>query len=465
VEGGETALAQAFLEAERASIAQAAPPDIKAWPYTDFGVPGTVAQIRKIDDLDVTFIRFANGVRLTVKPTKFRADQISVSISLPGGELAFPKDRMVIDSGAFVGGGLEAMPFLDVRRALTGKIYGLGFDVGDDAFSLSGSTRPADLDTQLQVLAAYLTKPGWRPELYRQGLTSMVDGLAKLDTSPMSLFGAKWPGFLHSGDARWAYPSIDEVKTARLEDVKALIAPALANGPIEVTIVGDVTVEQATKSIAATFGALPARTQPTAYSAPIAGEVRFPAPTPEPIVIRHNGRADQGVAAIAWPTTDVYADSESAARRIVTDIIRSRLFDRLRVADGATYSPQTTAQASTTFPGYGYIAAYAEIPPDKTKLFFDAVSDVTADLAQHGPTADEFERARKPELDAIDKSAQTNAFWGGYLSGSQTDERKLKLLRDAKPGLENVTAADVQRVAGKYLTDAKAWKMMVLPKL
>lgn len=148
----------------------------------------------------------------------------------------------------------------------------------------------------------------------------------------------------------------------------------------------------------------------------------------------------------------------------MTDIIRSRLFDRLRVADGATYSPATTAQASLTFPSYGYIAAYAEIPPEKMKLFFDAVRDVTTDLAQQGPSADEFERARKPEVDAIEKAAETNAFWASYLVGAQSDERKLKLLRDAKPGLETVTAADVQRVAAKYLTDAKAWKLMVLPK-
>jgi len=463
VDGGATALTAAFKEAEGAVIADAAPPQALPWPYTEFGKPGAVVATRVLSDIGTTFIQFENGVKLTVKPTKFRADQVSVSVTLPGGQLAFPKSTMVIDSGAFVGGGLQAMPLIDMRRALAGKIYGLGFDVGDDSFSLAGGTRPADLDTQLQVLAAYITKPGWRPELFRQSLLSMADGIAKLDTSAMSLFGAKWPGYLHSGDARWMYPSIEEVKVAKLEDVKALLEPAIANGPIEVTIVGDVTVDDAGKSVAATFGALPRRGE-AHYAAPRAGDVKFPAPTPEPIVLYHQGRSDQGVSAIAWPTTDVYSDSESAARRLVTNIIRSRLFDQLRVADGATYSPQTTAHASLTFPGYGYIAAFAEIPPDKSKLFFDAVAQVTADLAANGPSADEFERARKPELDALEKAAETNGYWAGYLSDAQADERKLTLLRNAKPQLEHVTPADVQRVAAKYLTDAKAWKMVVLPK-
>jgi zinc protease len=463
IEGGEKALAEAFKEGESAMVADAAPPQAMQWPYTEFGKTGAVVATREISDLGVTFIQFENGVKLTVKPTKFRADQVSVSVTIPGGELVYPKDKMIIDSGAFVGGGLEGMSLIDMRRSLTGKIYGIGFDVGDDAFSFSGGTRPADLDTQLQVLAAYLTKPGWRPELFRQGLTSMADGLVKLDTSAMSQFGAKWTGLLHSGDARWTYPSLDDVKAAKIEDVKALLEPAITNGPIEVTIVGDLEVEDAVKSVAATFGALPKRGN-AVRTIPDSLQVKFPAPVAEPVVLRHKGRADQGVSAIAWPTTDVYADSESAARRLLTNIIRSRLFDQLRVADGATYSPQTSAHASLTFPGYGYIAAFAEIPPDKSKLFFDAVEKVTADLAANGPTADEFERARKPELDSLEKAIETNGYWAGYLSGAQADERKLTLLRNARPQLERVTAEDVKRVAAKYLTPGKAWKLVVLPE-
>ncbi len=463
VDGGETALASVFDKAEAAPIGDAKPLQLAVWPYTNFGAAGKVAETRHIDDLDTTFIRFENGVRLTVKPTKYRGDQVLISVGIAGGDLAFPKDHTVLNSSAYVSGGLEALSYLDLRRTLAGKITSVGFGVDDDAFALSGATRPADLDTEMQVLAAYITKPGWRPEPFQQGLTSLRDNLPKLESTPMSLFGAKFPELLHPGDARWAYPTLTDVQNAKLDEVKAIIEPALAKGPIEVTMVGDVTVEQATKAVAATFGALPARTG-SAMTPPKAGEVKFPAPTPEPVVLHHAGRPDQGIAAIAWQTTDVYADSESAARRIVTDILQQRLFDQLRVKDGATYSPAATASASRTFPGYGYIATYSEIPPEKAQLFFDTVKQVTADLREHEVSADEFERARKPELDSLEKAVETNGYWVGSLAGAQTDERRLKLIRDAQPGLQTVTAADVQRVARKYLTDERAWKLVVSPK-
>ncbi len=169
VEGGEATLASVYREATSATLADGTPPDLAPWPYTNFGAPGAVAETRKIEDLDVTFIRFANGVKLTVKPTKFRADQILIGVSLAGGELAMPKDRQVINIGSFLGGGLQAMPFIDIRRTLPGKIYGVSFDLSDDAFSLSGATRPADLDTQMQVLTAFLTNPGWRPDFSSKG--------------------------------------------------------------------------------------------------------------------------------------------------------------------------------------------------------------------------------------------------------------------------------------------------------
>ena len=463
VEGGNAALASVFREAESATLADGTPPDLAPWPYTTFGMPGRVAETRKVDDLDVTFIRFANGVRLTVKPTKYRADQILVGVSLAGGELSMPKDKQILNLNAYLGGGLKAMPFIDIRRTLPGKIYGISFDVEDDAFTFAGATRPADLDTQMQVLAAFLTEPGWRPEYFQQGLRSLSDGLAKLDVNPMSLFGAKLSGYLHSNDVRWETPSLDDVAKARLEDVRAVVEPALSNSPIEVTIVGDISVEEATRAVGATLGALPPR-QPAPIAAPKTGDVKFPAPTATPVVLSHRGRPDQGAAAIAWPTTDVFSDDESAARRLLVNIMQLRLTDELRVRSGATYSPSTTAHASLTFPGYGYIGAYAEIPPDKANLFYETVAKVTADLKEKGPTADEFDRARKPELDSLERAVETNGFWSSFLSGAQADERRLDLIRQARPRLEKVTVADVQRVAQKYLTDAKAWKMVVTPK-
>ena len=122
-----------------------------------------------------------------------------MNVSIAGGDLAFPKDRTVLNPGAYLSGGLEALSYLDMRRALEGKIARIGFGIDDDAFALSGGTRPADLDTELQLIAAYVTSPGWRQEPYRQSLSSLTDSLSKLDTSPMSHVQREIPRVSASG--------------------------------------------------------------------------------------------------------------------------------------------------------------------------------------------------------------------------------------------------------------------------
>lgn len=463
VEGGKAALASVFDRAEVAPVENTTPPQVADWPYTSFGAPGQVVETRHIEDLDTYFVRFANGVRLTVKPTKFRANQILVSANIAGGDLAFPKDHTVLDPAAYLSGGLKALSFLDMRRTLEGKVASVGFGIDDDSFSLSGNTRPEDLDTELQLIAAYITAPGWRPEPYHKSLSSLLDYLPKLDISPMSLFNAKFSELLHPGDARWAYPTSADVAAATLDQVKAVISPALLNNAIEVTMVGDVSLGQAIKSVSETLGALPGRADMRPQP-PQPGDVRFPAPTPQPVVLYHSGRPDQGAAAIAWQTTDLYADDESAARGMLKEILQLRMLDELRIRDGATYSPSAAASASRTFPGYGYIAAFAEIPPDKSQLFFDTVQRIAADLRDHGPSQEYFERAHKPAVDAMEKAVETNNFWASSLIGAQSDERRLTYIRDLMPQLQAVTPADVQRVARKYLRDDRAWKLIIEPK-
>ena len=52
----------------------------------------------------------------------------------------------------------------------------------------------------------------------------------------------------------------------------------------------------------------------------------MPAPTPTPLTLRHKGRADQGLAFIAWPTTGFYADPKRArALTLLADVLRNQI--------------------------------------------------------------------------------------------------------------------------------------------
>jgi zinc protease len=435
-----------------------------SWPYTDFGPRGQIASRDHVDDLDVTRVTFANGVRATIKPTKYRAGQVLITVSFGNGRLGLPKDRKTASwaLGVFASGGLGKLDVDSIHRLLASKAWGAGFSVSDDCFNLAGSTRPEDYETELQLLTAYLNDPGWRPQAFERAQTSMVAALKEADAMPGGVYALQAPAIAHGGDARWTTPSIDEVKGARLEDARALLGPALERGPVEVTVVGDIAVDDALKGLAQTFGALDRR-----FTAPaeIAGDERLPPPSGAPLALRHRGGKDQAIAFIAWPTQGLLPDAREARTLKVLELVMSqRLFDVLRTQEGMTYTPSLDSDNSLATPAYGYLSVATEIPPGKVPEFYAAIDRSIAGLKEKEISGDELARARDPHVEDIIHAQETNQYWLEVLRHSQADPRWFDLVRSTVPDLKAVTATDVLNAARTYLSDDRSWKLVVRPK-
>jgi zinc protease len=286
--------------------------------------------------------------------------------------------------------------------------------------------------------------------------------LPQFEASPGGALGDFVGGLLHDGDPRWATPNMADLADARARDLKALLEEPLARGDIDVVMAGDVTVERAIQATAATFGALPPR--PPAPPQPEAYRSEFPAPSPEPVVRYHGGHPDQALALAAWPAGDAYAASPSFADlRVLQQVLNNRLIERLRIADGATYTPRTGIEASQVFIGYGYLFAAASVAPGKTDLVFERIHDIAQDLRDNPISADELERARMPALAMLRRARQTDAYWLSALGRAQTDPRRLALIRSAIPDLRAVTAESVRAAARAWMRDDKAWKLVIAP--
>ncbi len=185
---------------------------------------------------------------------------------------------------------------------------------------------------------------------------------------------------------------------------------------------------------------------------------------PDPVVLTHKGRADQAIGYIGWGTSDYWADPQRARdTAILREVMKLKLTDELREAQGATYSPDVGSQHSLVWTGWGYIAASVEVPPAKLQSFFDDTQKIAAALAAAEVTPDELSRAKKPRIEALQKTQLTNGYWLGELSGAQADPRRLDVIREIIPGTERVTAADVRRAAQTWFRPGRAYRVIVKP--
>ena len=458
IEGGEAAIKTALQDVEKAPVAMLAGVDPEgvdsAWPYTDFGKPGRVVETGRIADMGATTVKFANGVRLTLRPSKLRASQVLVGVKVGGGRLDLPKDRATVAWAARAAlAGLKAMSYADMQRLLSPKTVRTGFGVGEDGFVFTGNTSPEDMNTQLQVIAAYLTAPGFRPEGMEQIKNRYAEQLRQSDASPGTILQLKAPELLHDGDKRWAMPSAEDVQDANTDDLKDLLTPVFQNGALDVTIVGDISADKAIAAVAATFGALPTRTN-ARVAVTARNDTHLPSNKVTPIDLTHSLQAGQVIASVVWPTHGEFPDvQDDVTLELMGDIMQERLFDKLR-GNGVVYSARVGSAASRVF-DYGYIQALAQLAPDKTAQFYDALNEITADLKAGKITTDELDRARNPALQDFEKTRQSNEYWLAVLDGVQENPYVLDMARKFEVAVRQVGISNIAAAARKYLVEAR----------
>lgn len=463
IAGGEAAVAKAYDQSAATPVSAPAAETAVSWPYASFGTPGKVVERRVLADLGVVQAKFANGVTVSVKQTPYRKDQILVGVNIGRGREDLPADRPAADwaAPALVEGGFGKISYEDSQRVLAGHIYDAGFDEGDNAFVLHGATRPADLAIQLQVLAAYVADPGFRPDAFERVRRTWLTFLPQMAATPGGVMRRDFEALTHDGDPRWATPTAAQLEAGKPGDLKALLGPILARSPIEITIVGDVSPDEAIGQVAATFGALPPRE--AASPAPDSEtRVRFPAPNAQPLTLTDSGRPDQAMAIVAWPVTDFFADMQaSRADMLAGAVLENRVLDKIRIDQGATYTPQSLVSLSEVFPGYGLGFVAVETPPARIPGFFADVDAIVADMAGHGVSADELARARNPRVAGIAKAQDTNEYWALRLAGSIADPRRLEIIRSTLPDYARVTPADIQAAATRWFRPETAWRLVI----
>jgi zinc protease len=464
IEGGEATLRAAY-EAARARPAPAPTAErVQAWPYTNFGVVGRVAATQNVAAIGVTKSRFANNVRLVVKPTKFEEGRIRVQVRFGDGALAIPGNKpgvsYAIDS-AFTAGGLGRMDVDAITRALAGRSVQAGFGVGGDTFVLQGTTTPRDLELQLQYLTAYLTDAAWRPDGLAR-LKSSKDAIYRqIDATPGAVWGTKASSVLRSDPRADRFPTPAQFDALTLAEARAILDPARRSSAIEVVIVGDTSVALATRAVAKTLGALPAR---AAAPAPRTTERIATFPTGRgTTTLTHKGRADQSLAMIYWPMRDYGDGREARALRVLESVLQNRLTEVIREELGDSYSPGTDWSPSDVSPGYGTIGAISEVKPEKADAVVAVMERIAADLAAGKIDADLFERAKRPLVADFDETTANNPWWMGALGKISFDPNRLIRARDAKAQYAAVTLDQVKALARQYLDPNKARIVKVMP--
>ncbi|MCH7628545.1 MAG: insulinase family protein [Proteobacteria bacterium] len=462
-EGGAKALRQAWAHANGTETALNDTEAATSFAYTDFGAPGTVVADATDPALGIRTVRFANGVRLNLKRTTLETDRIQLRLAIDGGELLETRaDPTAVEmTSVLSNGGLGKHSQDALQTLLAGRSVANGIVASGDAFVAGGTTTRRDLELQLQLLAATVTDPGYRPEaevLFRQNMTNFF---ARRDATPGLALANELGAVLSDNDPRFTLQPPAAYQALTLAQLKDHIGDRLSHGAIELALVGDFDEAQAIALVASTFGALPPR-EPSFLPHIEARQRGFTAKRGV-AVIRHQGAANQAVVRLIWPTTDDADPLEVLRLGLLEEIAGIEVTDSVREKLGKSYSPGASSAMSRVYTGYGTFTLQASVDVADVAATRAAFAETVRDLLAAPVDADVLQRARAPMLERLDNALKSNGGWMGLVERAQSRPDRIERFQKARERLAALTMADVQATARRWLA-GRPVTVLVLPE-
>ena len=364
----------------------------------------------------------------------------------------------------FDGGGLGKHTNDELSEILAGRNVSAGLSIGEDAFTLSGSTTPDDQLLQLQIMVASITDPGYRPEAlwqFQKAIPMLFQSIKHTTDGPMMEMDA----WLHGGDFRFTIPTQEQISNYTIDQVKAWLTPELEKGYLELTIVGDFDQEALLNDLLATFGTLAEREAAPPAETPLSRSVKFPA-TPSEKTFSYESKIPQAAATAVWKTAGMRGNIPEVRRlNVLSEIYGDRLREEIREKLGASYSPNAGVGGSDALDGFGYLIGQSIGKPADIPLLLNTMETIAKELSQKGATQDELDRALAPTLSNLEKTLRDNSYWlSTVLSQSQSDPEKLALARSRDNDYRSITLKEINALAKKYYAPKNLHKISILPK-
>jgi zinc protease len=426
--------------------------------------PAAIAFRKEISDLGIVMVQLENGVRVNIKKTDFKANQVMASLVFGNGRAAEPQERpglANVSQKVIQLSGLGEMNRDTLRQALAGTHSAVSFQVAEDHFAFAGHTVSDQVETLFQLYHAHLADPGFREDAHALAMHQLeqeLDALAHTIQGGMVFHGSR---FLAGGDNRFGLPAFDILKKSSLDDVRQWVGWAINKSPLELSIVGDMDVDAVIELAALYLGNLSPRegAETTDDRLP-----RFP--EGQTLHLDVPTRIPQGMATVAFPTIDYWDIHTNRRLSVLSEIFTDRMRQHIRETMGAAYSYYAYNDPSRAYPGFGMLNAVVMIDPEDAATVIDAVKDIAGELAADGVSPDDVMRAVNPILTSIAETVKTNAYWlNTVLKTSSRHPELLDWSRAIQTDYAAVTPEEVSILARQYLNTTAAATVVIIPEM
>jgi zinc protease len=313
----------------------------------------------------------------------------------------------------------------------------------------------------MQLIHLYMTAPRFDPVALSQVQQRVGPVVADPGSDPNAagddaLLDARYPGELRYA----ALPEPDEFATLDMAGIERVWTERFGDASEWVFVIaGDVDIDQIVDLAASYLGTLPSS---GATEVPI--DVEDPPPSEVVSTTVEAGTGDTASVSLLFtsPVDDITARLRVTAD-VVTEIVSARLTDVIREELGDSYSPRASSFVSTDPDPVVDTLIRVTGAPDRVQTIADLVVGELGDLAENGPTEQEFFNAFAQVEEAYG-FVNNGEFISELLDDAVDPRRELDDYLFEGAELVSVTTGTVRSYIESHMPDDQYIQVTVLPR-
>ena len=423
----------------------------------------SVIEEKYIEEIDVTEWKLGNGVRVVLKPTEFKNDEIMFSsFSLGGSSLVSDENYFSASNASPIirNSGLGKFNNIELQKHLAGKIVSVRPMIGDLTEKLAGNSSLKDMETMFQLIYLYFTEPRKDNDGYLAFKAQMQAFLENQKASPEKAFQDTVQVTTYDYNVRRRPFSSELFDEINLDSAYAIYLDRFSDASdFTFFFVGSFDLNQIKPLIEKYLGGLPSTGR-------IENWKDIGADFPEGIIEKtlYKGIEQKSFVQLIFTGPFDWTYENRWAIKSMQQVVDIKLREVVREEKGGTYGVRVwAAPERDPKKRYSFVIWFG-CDPERVEELTETVFVQLDSLKNYGPYQKNIDKVKEIQKRTQEVQLKQNRFWLNslYTSYFYGDDPILILEKDEMA--EKLTQELVQKAAQEYLNNKNYIKVVLYPE-
>lgn len=412
----------------------------------------------------LTFWTLANGVKVVLKPTDFKADQIIMRAFSPGG-LSLVNDEKAL-SASFLSqvageSGVKNMSRVHLSKMLSGKRASASISLSEQYENVNGISTPKDFETMLQLTYLQFGGVNLEPVAFESFLNKQRKFIPDLLSNPQMYFGNEVGKMMSQNHPRaFSFPTLEQLNKIKLDEIKAVYADRFADASdFTFVFIGNFENENIKPQILKYLGNLPNKKRVETWKDL---GIRPPAGMLEKTI--RKGVDQKSLVQLSFTGPTKYDRDEARSLQALGELLTIKLTEILREEKSGVYGVGATGTMfKVPYERYSFTISFPCGPENVTSLTNAALAEVAK--VQNGQIDDkDVEKIKEARRVRIKDDLRRNEYWAAAITRNQQEGWDMWTLENMEERISGITKQDLQAAARKYVKLDERKQFVLLPE-